>query len=49
MANILNTDKKSCRKHYVTVLRIPPVIPPQTSVKAAIIQEFRSLEPKKKN
>jgi len=31
------------------VLHIPPVISPQTSVKAAIIQEFRSLEPKKKN
>ncbi|MHB2008818.1 MAG: hypothetical protein ACYCOX_12300 [Acidobacteriaceae bacterium] len=36
-------------KHYVTVLHIPPVISPQTAVKAAIVQEFRSLEPKKEN
>ena len=36
-------------KHYVTVLHIPPVVSPQTAVKAAIVQEFRSLEPKKEN
>lgn len=36
-------------KHYVTVLHIPPVISPQTAVRAAIVQEFRSLEPKKAN
>ncbi|MDR5726888.1 MAG: hypothetical protein RB191_05415 [Terriglobia bacterium] len=36
-------------KHYVTVLHIPPVISPQTAVKAAIVQEFRILEPKKEN
>jgi hypothetical protein len=36
-------------KHYVTVLHIPPVVSPQTAVRAAIVQEFRSLEPKKAN
>ena len=36
-------------KHYVTVLHIPPVISPETAVRAAIAQEFRSLEPKKEN
>jgi hypothetical protein len=36
-------------KHYVTVLHIPPVVSPQTAVQAAIVQEFRSLEPKKEN
>ena len=36
-------------KHHVTVLHIPPVISPQTAVRAAIVQEFRSLEPKKAN
>ncbi len=36
-------------KHYVTVLHIPPVVSPQTAVQAVIVQEFRSLEPKKEN
>lgn len=36
-------------KHYLTVLHIPPVVSPQTAVKAAIVQEFRNLEPKKEN
>jgi hypothetical protein len=36
-------------KHHVTVLHIPPVISPQTAVRAAIVQEFTSLEPKKAN
>lgn len=31
------------------VLHIPPVVAPQTAVKAAIVQEFRSLEPKKES
>jgi hypothetical protein len=34
-------------KHHVSVLHIPPAISPQTAVRAAIVQEFRSLEPKK--
>lgn len=36
-------------KHHVTVLHIPPAISPQTAVRAAIVQEFRSLESKKEN
>jgi hypothetical protein len=36
-------------KHHVTVLHIPPVVSPETAVRAAIAQEFRSLEPKKEN
>ena len=36
-------------KHYVTVLHIPPVTSPETAVRAAIVQEFRSLEPKKES
>ena len=36
-------------KHHVTVLHIPPAVSPQTAVRAAIVQEFRSLEPKKAN
>jgi hypothetical protein len=36
-------------KHHVTVLHIPPAISPQTAVRAAIVQEFRSLESKKAN
>ncbi|HEV3037519.1 MAG TPA: hypothetical protein VHA33_07015 [Candidatus Angelobacter sp.] len=34
-----DTPKK---KRHVTVLHVPPVISPQTAVKAAIIQEFRN-------
>jgi hypothetical protein len=44
-----DTDDPANPKHYVTVLHIPPVVSPQTAVKAAIVQEFRSLEPKKEN
>jgi len=44
-----DTDDPANPKRYVTVLHIPPVISPQTAVKAAIVQEFRSLEPKKEN
>ena len=43
------TNDPAHPKHYVTVLHIPPVISPETAVKAAIVQEFRSLEPKKEN
>jgi hypothetical protein len=31
-------------KRHVTVLHIPPVVSPQTAVKAAIIQEFRNAQ-----
>ncbi|HWF65800.1 MAG TPA: hypothetical protein VN670_00760 [Acidobacteriaceae bacterium] len=44
-----DTNDPANPKHYVTVLHIPPVVSPQTAVKAAIVQEFRSLEPKKEN
>lgn len=36
-------------KHYMTVLHIPPVTSPETAVRAAIVQEFRTLEFKKEN
>jgi hypothetical protein len=35
------TDKPGKPKH-VTVLHVPPVVSPQTAVRAAIIQEYRS-------
>jgi hypothetical protein len=35
--------------HRDSALHIPPVVSPQIAVKAAIVQEFRSLEPKKEN
>jgi hypothetical protein len=43
------TDDPKHPKRYVTVLNIPPVVSPQTAVRAAIAQEFRSLESKKAN
>ena len=42
-------ETTSKNPRYVTVLHIPPVISPITAVKAAIVQEFRNLEPAKKN
>jgi hypothetical protein len=44
-----DTDDPAHPKHYVTVLHIPPVVSPQTAVRAAIVQEFRNLESKKAN
>ena len=35
-------DPKKPRRH-VTVLKIPPVVSPETAVRAAIVQEFRNL------
>ena len=35
------TDDPKHPKRYVTVLHIPPVVSPQTAVKAAIVQESR--------
>ena len=41
-----NTDSSEGKKRrQVAVLHIPPVVSPETAVRAAIIQEFRSLEP----
>lgn len=34
---------------HVTVLHIPPVISPLLAVRAAIVKEFRSLEPTEEN
>lgn len=31
-------------KRHIAVLKIPPVVSPVTAVRAAIVQEFRSLE-----
>ncbi len=36
------TDDPSNPKRYVTVLHIPPVVSPETAVRAAIIQEHKS-------
>jgi hypothetical protein len=36
-----DTDDPAHPKRHVTVLHIPPVISPQTAVKAAIVQEFK--------
>lgn len=37
------TDNPGDPERHVTVLHIPPVVSPITAVRAAIIQEFRSL------
>ena len=37
-----DTDSPKKPKRHVTVLHIPPVISPESAVKAAIIQEHRS-------
>ena len=34
-------------KRHVAVLKIPPVVSPETAVRAAIVQEYRNLEPEK--
>jgi hypothetical protein len=39
---IHHTDDPATLKRHVTVLHIPPVVSPQTAVKAAIVQEYRS-------
>jgi hypothetical protein len=36
-----DTDDPANPKRHVTVLHVPPVISPQTAVKAAIVQEFK--------
>jgi len=38
---IYQTDDPAHPKRHVTVLHIPPVVSPQTAVRAAIVQEFR--------
>lgn len=39
------TDDPKQPKRYVTVLHVHPVTSPVLAVRAAIVQEFRSLEP----
>jgi hypothetical protein len=41
-------DPKKPRRH-VTVLHIAPILSAEAAVKAAIVQEFRSLEPTEEN
>ena len=44
-----DTDDPANPKRYVTVLHIPPVVSPQTAVRAAIVQEFRDSGGAKEN
>ncbi|HEY6456712.1 MAG TPA: hypothetical protein VIY90_15670 [Steroidobacteraceae bacterium] len=39
------TDDPAQPKRHVTVLHIPPAVSPETAVRAAIVQEFRNLDP----
>jgi hypothetical protein len=39
------TDDPANPKRHVTVLHIPPAVSPETAVRAAIVQEFRNLDP----
>jgi len=43
------TDDPKQPKRYVTVLHIPPVISPETAVKAAIVQESKERDRNKEN
>ena len=44
-----DTDDPKKPKRHVTVLHIAPILSAEAAVKAAIIQEFRSLEPTEEN
>jgi hypothetical protein len=44
-----DTDDPAKPKRHVTVLHIHPVTSPILAVRAAIIQEFRNLEPSQEN
>ena len=37
------TDNPKHPKRHVTVLHIPPVVSPETAVKAAIVQQYREI------
>jgi hypothetical protein len=39
------TDDPDNPKRHITVLHVPPAVSPITAVRAAILQELRSLEP----
>jgi hypothetical protein len=40
-----NTDDPKIPRRSVTVLQIPPAVSPETAVRAAILQELKSLAP----
>jgi hypothetical protein len=42
---IVDTDDPKKPKRHVTVLHIAPILSAEAAVKAAIVQELRSLEP----
>lgn len=44
-----DTDDPANPKRYVTVLHIPPVVSPETAVRAAIVQEFKERDRSKEN
>jgi hypothetical protein len=44
-----DTDDPKQPKRYVTVLHIPPVVSPETAVRAAIVQESRERDRNKEN
>jgi hypothetical protein len=44
-----DTDDPKKPKRHVTVLHIAPILSAEAAVKAAIVQEFRSLEPTEEN
>lgn len=44
-----DTDDPQNPRQHVTVLNIDPITSPEMAVRAAIIQEFRSREPKKES
>lgn len=44
-----DTDDPVNPKRYVTVLHIPPVVSPQTAVKAAVVQELRESDRSQKS
>jgi hypothetical protein len=44
-----DTDDPKRPKRHVTVLHIAPILSAEAAVKAAIVQEFRSLEPTEEN
>lgn len=44
-----DTDDPAHPKRYVTVLHLPPVVSPQTAVRAAIVQESRERDRAKEN
>jgi hypothetical protein len=44
-----DTEDPKKPKRHVTVLHIAPILSAEAAVKAAIVQEFRSLEPAEEN